>query len=136
MDMSICRFGYTEGKNEVVVTFAGAKASIFYVQHLRVQELRGDKKSIGGMQRDEDRAFNNCRFVMRRGDLVYMTTDGFFDQHNEMRQKFGKQMFKETLEIVSEHHLDKQRKMMEEALVKHQGKQAQRDDITVIGLRL
>lgn len=136
MDMSICKLTYAEGERQVQVTFAGAKASIFYVDNNRIHELRGDKKSIGGMQREKERIFNDKTFALPKGSYLYLSTDGYMDQHNEIRKKFGKQLFKETLEIVSRYHLSKQRFMLEEALTKHQGKQDQRDDITVVGLKL
>ena len=136
MDMSICKLSYTEGEEKVKVTFAGAKASIFYYENNRIQELRGDRKSIGGMKRDKERVFNDKTFVLPKGSPLYLATDGFMDQHDEIRKKFGKKLFKETLEIVAPYHFAKQRFMLEEALNKHQGKQDQRDDITVMGLKL
>jgi serine phosphatase RsbU (regulator of sigma subunit) len=135
MDITLCKLEYQED-DTVNLVFAGAKASIFYTMRGKVQELRGDRQPIGGTERDKGRVFANHNLLMQRGDLLYLSTDGFFDQHSEQRTKFGKNMFKEILDIVAPYDLPKQKQMLLEALTKHQGKQSQRDDITVLGFRL
>ena len=136
MDLSICSIekkpsGFTE------VIFSGAKSSIFYTQEGELVELRGDKKSIGGMQRDnKSRKFTNHILNLAKGEMLYLSTDGYFDQHNINRKKFGKKRFLELLMEISKSDIDQQRKAIKSNFQSHKGLQYQRDDVSVIGIRL
>ncbi|MGB0523664.1 MAG: 7TM diverse intracellular signaling domain-containing protein [Flammeovirgaceae bacterium] len=136
MDLSICSIEYVKDTDDIDVIFAGAKSSIFYAKHGEVVEARGDKKSIGGMQREKSRRFTNQKIELKVGDMLYFTTDGYFDQHNIERRKFGKKRFIKQLQDIHQLKVDEQRSIMKSAFLDYKGEQYQRDDITVLGIRL
>jgi tetratricopeptide (TPR) repeat protein len=74
MDAGICYYTFNEPETLV---YAGAKRPLYLVD--RAQELRiirPDRKSIGGMQREKERTFNNQVVHVNEGEMVYLTTDG------------------------------------------------------------
>ena len=136
MDLSICSIEKSKENDNFKLVFSGAKSSIFYSHKNEVVELRGDKKSIGGMQREKSRRFTNKHFELEKGDMLYFTTDGYFDQHNLDRKKFGKKNFTNLLQEIHQEDIDTQRAAVKENFIEHKGNQYQRDDITVLGIKL
>ncbi|TAD97066.1 MAG: hypothetical protein EAZ97_13045 [Bacteroidetes bacterium] len=132
MDIVLCRF-------EDKVTdfmFAGAKQSLFSVSEGKVQEIRGDNKSVGGRQKEVYRTFSNQQISAKKGDMLYLSSDGYIDQNNEKREKFGTKKFIQTIELISNLDIDQQEKELIICLANHQQDQAQRDDITLIGIKI
>ncbi|MCS7003786.1 MAG: SpoIIE family protein phosphatase [Cytophagales bacterium] len=136
MDIAFCIIEkLSDGTNKVL--FSGAKRPLFYF-HPETQSLEvvhGDNKSIGGMQR-KDKPFQVYEFIFPPKTILYLFSDGLPDQNNIHRQKFTTQNFKELLASVSSLDMRTQKERILFALKEHQGKMRQRDDITVIGIRL
>lgn len=120
------------------VTFAGAKRSLFCVtkQQAELIEVKGDRKSVGGMQKEDKRLFTNQVLGFHSGDMLYLTSDGYTDQNGEERRKYGKLRFLQVLTDLSLLSLPEQHKELLQELKEHQGNAPQRDDITILGVRL
>jgi serine phosphatase RsbU (regulator of sigma subunit) len=58
------------------------------------------------------------------------------DQHNEHREKFSTKRFQEIIERNAVLNANAQKSMLEEALKDHMKNEEQRDDITVVGIRI
>lgn len=142
MDISICAIQASEQQSEThsQVVFAGAKNHAIYYDSGKEEIVRfkGTKRSIGGKQKKNKAVipFENQRFELRHGDALYLYSDGFPDQHDMQRQKLGSKAFMAMLEHLQELPMTEQGKALEEKLSAHQGEQSQRDDITVLGLRM
>jgi serine phosphatase RsbU (regulator of sigma subunit) len=137
MDVCLCSFE-RYGEESVKVSFAGAKRPLYHIAkpYLLVEELRGDSKSIGGVQKESVRTFSMKEFIAYKGDCIYLTTDGFGDQNNEEKQKFGTTKLKEMLLENAHKNLGTQKHLLLEALDAHSGGAEQRDDITIIGVKV
>ncbi|GAB4339459.1 MAG: hypothetical protein OHK0038_18600 [Flammeovirgaceae bacterium] len=136
MDITLCMFEKRyDGK--VLMTFSGAKTTLYYTTQSRgeVFQIKGDKKSIGGHQ-IEGRIFTDQERLFTPGDVVYLTTDGYIDQNNPQREKLGSLRFINLLERNTHLPLSVQKEELERALDAHQQEAEQRDDITVLGLRI
>lgn len=137
MDIAICMI---ERKSEdlYIVTFAGANRPLFYYNKgdERIQTLKGNRKSIGSVLPDVEPEFTNWRITMRPGDMIFMCTDGFTDQNNAFKRKFTTCRFHTYLLA----NINSPMNAIERALVKEfdefKGEERQRDDITVLGIRL
>ena len=70
------------------------------------------------------------------GIMLYLTTDGFVDQHNPRNRRYGSRRFKVFLRDHAHMDVERQGEILLEELKNHQADEEQRDDITVIGLRL
>ncbi|GAB4335501.1 MAG: hypothetical protein OHK0038_13200 [Flammeovirgaceae bacterium] len=134
MDISLCVFESLD--NKTVVTFAGAKTSIFYIHNGNITELKGDSQAIGGAYKKERYEYNNQTFELVKGDALYMSTDGYIDQNNEARERFGKQRFIEMLLKNFPNKMDVQKSFILDELASHQKLSDQRDDISLLGVRI
>jgi serine phosphatase RsbU (regulator of sigma subunit) len=138
MEVGLCRIDLKTRK----ITFAGAGHSLFYVKDSQLLEIKGNRKSIGGRQREDVRVFTNHQLDIHdkdqkdKGIMIYMTTDGFADQHNPHNQKFGTRRLKEIFRKYAHLNSSQQKDVLVKALESHQANEEQRDDITVIGMRL
>ncbi|MCU0390289.1 MAG: SpoIIE family protein phosphatase [Thermoflexibacter sp.] len=136
MDICLCRVERMDG-DFMKVTFAGARRPLFYYSQLTnsLEILYGDRHSIGGMHRKE-KDFNNHEIILKKGDIIYLSTDGLVDQNNENREKFSTKRFQEIIQRNAMLSTSVQKAMLEEALKDHKKNEEQRDDITVVGIRM
>ncbi|MGQ9806543.1 MAG: SpoIIE family protein phosphatase [Chlorobiales bacterium] len=116
------------------VIFSGAKRPLYCIQNDEFIEFKGDRYSIGGRQRETERKFTAHEIPIQQQTTLYLTTDGYIDQANAQRESFGSKRFKELLKISSPLSLDKQKEKLEAELAAHQQTEAQRDDITIMGV--
>jgi serine phosphatase RsbU (regulator of sigma subunit) len=132
MDVCLCRIE-PDG-----ITFAGARRSLYIVQGGEIIEIEGDTKPIGGFQREAKRSFTSKRLDLdlSKPAMLYLTSDGYADQHNLRREKFGTKRLTQLFQTIAGYDVSEQHNALEHALSEHKGSVAQRDDITVMGIRL
>jgi len=143
MDLSLC-FIDIESQE---IHFAGAMQHLFVVKkqnysdssETSLQMIKGDRFSIGGRQKEEERIFTKQIINYNSGDIIYLMSDGLADQKikidgKETRLKLRR--VKEMLLKYSSLPMDKQKKKIEGELAELQDGLEQRDDITVIGVKL
>jgi serine phosphatase RsbU (regulator of sigma subunit)/tetratricopeptide (TPR) repeat protein len=135
MDIGICSLDQLEN-GSFRLMFAAAKQTLFVMRKGELLELDGDRKSIGGANAGDVRDFSTKELTLEKGDILYFTTDGFIDQNSPDRVRFNKKRLKGLIEEVSRQPIQTQRNGFENALASHQQGAEQRDDITVIGLKL
>ena len=122
-------------KGQKLLTFAGAKNSIYYFSEGQLHELKGTRKSIGGIQNDSIQ-FEEQKVTISCGDMIYLGSDGLEDQNNRMRKKFGKKRLKQLLSEVAQLPITEQKLNIEKSLNNHMREVEQRDDILWMGIRL
>ncbi len=136
LDMCLCVIEKDDAISNV--WFAGAKRPIFVSK--KNQDyliIKGTRRSIGGVKRIRNKAYFETKHLqLSKGDTLYLTTDGYMDQNNFKRKKFGTLSFIAMLNKIKEETLSTQKKILEIELFKHMKDVEQRDDITVIGLKL
>jgi serine phosphatase RsbU (regulator of sigma subunit) len=142
MDIALCQMarlmddqGRPTGQTRIV--FAGARRSLYYYQRsqTKLEVLKGDRASVGGLQR-KTVAFTNHEITLQAGDTLYVLSDGMADQNNAERHKFSTRRLRDMLEANAELSLAKQKELIETALEQHLQGTEQRDDITIIGVKL
>lgn len=126
-------------KQDKFLTFAGAAMPLFYKypEDEKLSIIKGDKHSIGYRDSDPDYKFKDHRLEAPPGMVLYLTTDGYLDQNGGPKGfGFGKKRFKAMIhEYVNESMADQQEMFLYE-MAEYQGDKEQRDDITVVGLRI
>ncbi|MCU0444005.1 MAG: SpoIIE family protein phosphatase [Microscillaceae bacterium] len=143
MDLVICMLENLDSQ-QVKVHFSGAKRSLFYYEMSQAQstnaldlvELKGERKSIGGWQQEVHRTFEKTELILKKGDLLYLTTDGLMDSPNFQRKKFGVDRFKKIILENLHRPMRQQRSLILGEMAVHQQGAEQRDDITVMGIKL
>jgi|GEM_PF-2564756 len=141
MDISLCKFeGLLKKEGEIKLTFSGAKGKVFYTKEGVLHKERSVRRTIGGKTEDTTRdveSFENFEILLPRGTQLYLSTDGFCDQPNQKRKKIGTKKFMEIIEATLPNTMPEQCLALQNALQQHiVDLYEQRDDITVIGVRL
>jgi len=137
MDLSILVIKPYDFETETwEVTFGGAGQKLHYFEPQNSLEIiTGSRRKIGGV-RTQNKLFEEQTLFLKKGTLLYLSSDGFIDQNDEKRKKLGSKAFAQLLEKIRECTLESQQKQLFEALRNHQRNEHQRDDITVIGVQL
>ena len=116
------------------LVFSGAKRPLYIFQNGELLELKGDRYSIGGRQREAERKFTAHEVSIQDDTIIYLTTDGYVDQANPQRESFGSKRFRDLLKSIAQMRVDAQKEKLESELQAHQQNQPQRDDITMMSL--
>lgn len=117
-------------------TFAGASRPLYVVKNDIVERIKGDPRSIGGIQLENQRYFTNREIDLSIPSTLYLTTDGFIDQMNPEYKKFGPRNFYKTLYRINRIPINQRGKMLMEILEDHQQGHEQIDDICILGLEV
>ena len=135
MDLSLLRLDAL-ADNKWQLCYSGAKQHLLIWQQetRQLQRYSGTRKSIGGRSRDKE--FEQQEFVLERGDVLYLYSDGIIDQGNPKGKRFGTTRFMELIGANAAEPITAQRLALSEALAAHQQNAPRRDDITVLMLRL
>ncbi|MCP4216971.1 MAG: SpoIIE family protein phosphatase [bacterium] len=129
MDVALCMMD----PKARTLTFSGARRPLYYVKKGELIEIKGDRKSIGGHQKEDKRTFTNHKIDIDEQTLIYLTTDGFADQNNKDNTKYSSKRLKQFLRDTASLGLAGQKEKLMKELSIHRGPEEQRDDITIVG---
>ncbi|MBS4096706.1 MAG: SpoIIE family protein phosphatase [Sulfuricella sp.] len=121
------------------MSYAGARLSLFLVDGDEVTEVRGTRKGLGYRGIAHDQGYEVHDISLHPGLRFYMTSDGLIEQLNSdlpRPRMFGKKRFKALLRVLSPTAMTVQGDAVCRALLDHQGGQALRDDVSVIGFEV
>jgi len=137
MDVCFCRLEKTN--DFTILNFTGAKRPLFIYKSLtnEIEQIKGDRKSIGGTQKKlNDVGFISNRFELNKGDVIYLSSDGYTDQNDKQRNKFGtNQLLKIMLENATK-SIEEQGQILNKSIENWMNDTEQRDDISLIGLKI
>ncbi|HAI74669.1 MAG TPA: hypothetical protein DCM08_00340 [Microscillaceae bacterium] len=136
MDIALCCIEEVDDTH-VKVEFTGAKRSLYYIakgSH-ELKELKGDRKSIGGFRRRKV-AFTKSEVILEKGSKIYLTTDGYGDQHGPNTIKIGSKRVQMLLEQYAHLSMEAQANAMLDYLYQHQKGVQQRDDMLILGITI
>jgi serine phosphatase RsbU (regulator of sigma subunit) len=68
--------------------------------------------------------------------MIYAFTDGIIDQNNSMRKRFGSKSFIQLLQKISKEKVETQKDIIEQVFLEFSQNCEQRDDITILGLKI
>ena len=135
MDVCLCAIT-PQGDGTFEISYAGAKRPLYYISNGELAQLKGTNKAIGGFLNRKNKEFQTYSKTMEDGDMLYLSSDGYVDQSNVRQKKIGSRFLCELLQKNHQLPLEKQKQIMEKILDVHQEGTEQRDDITIIGIRL
>lgn len=132
MDIALCIINYKTRE----LNFAGAKMPLYHVRDGDLDQLKGDRFSIGGNDVKEKK-FTNKSIKLRENDMIYMATDGFQDQFGgEKGKKFMKLHFRNFLKTLSGKPAEEQHDQLRSVFNEWKGYNVQTDDVLVFGIRI
>ncbi|MBL4655600.1 MAG: SiaB family protein kinase, partial [Bacteroidia bacterium] len=132
MDIGLCAIKYAKRE----VQFAGAFRPLLILRDGELIEVKGDRYSIGGYQKEEVRTFTNHKLEIKENDIIYIFSDGCVDQFGgKYNKKFMSRRLKSTLIELQEKGMQVQEKIIGDILEKWRGDFEQTDDIIMIGIQ-
>ena len=131
MDLSLIKVDHQKKE----ITFSAAKRTGFLIRDNKISEIKGNKHSLGGTK-EETSVFNEEIIPYKKNDILYLFTDGIADQFGgPFQKKFLTKQLKELLLKIHSHPINKQGKMIGEAIRQWTGSQEQTDDISILGIQ-
>jgi ligand-binding sensor domain-containing protein/serine phosphatase RsbU (regulator of sigma subunit) len=135
MDIALCAI---EGDSNIL-EFAGANRPLWIFRGGRpdgMEVVKPNKFPIGGLEMEDKRKFTTNRIELNKGDMMYLTSDGYADQFGGAQ---GKKMmvknFQKLLTEILHLPLASQQEILRKHFVDWKGDQEQVDDVLVIGFR-
>ncbi len=136
MDIALLRID----QNTHEVTFAGAKNAVVYITPEGLFQVKGCNRHIGGEQRVEKNFVKHTLPIQELSQTAfYLFSDGYQDQFGgEKRKKFMIKNLRKKLLEIQEFSFEVQGEILDKTLEdwKVRGKEAQTDDILMMGFRL
>lgn len=117
------------------IKWSGANNSLWYIHQNVSNEIKADKQAIG--KTDNPLPFTTHVLKLKRGDMLYLFTDGFADQFGgEKGKKFKYKPLKEMLMENAQLSLQEQKQLLEDRFEKWKGNLEQVDDVCIAGIRI
>lgn len=136
MDIGICSINLQSN----TLIFAGAMRPLYLCRDGALEEILGDKVSIGTDFTEgthKNFSFSNKEIKIQANDVFYLSTDGYADQFGgEKGKKMMKKNFKNLLQLISNRPMEEQAKVVSDSLMEWKGNFEQVDDILVIGFKV
>jgi DNA-binding response OmpR family regulator len=124
---------YDPGFEKLV--FAGAYNPIYLIRNNEIIVHKSDKMPLS--YHPKMTTFSSHEIETRPDDLIYLFTDGYYDQFGGHEgKKFRQAQFKEVLLKYHKNPLEAQKQMLLKTHLNWKGKEEQIDDITIVGLKL
>lgn len=134
MDIALCVIDHK--KNQL--QFSGAFNPLLLIRNKEVQLFKGDYIPIGmSFQKEKVGSFTLHEIDIKKGDIIYMFSDGYADQFGGQNgKKFSGKKFRELLLSIHEKSMYEQKNILEKTMENWMKKTEQIDDITIMGIRL
>ena len=132
MDCAVCIFN--DGSDQM--QYAGANNPLYLIRDAVLTEYEADRMPIG-IHLLEEEPFTNNVIELVKGDLIYIFSDGFYDQFGgENGRKMFTRNFKQMLIDIHQLEIAEQQKELEQRFDQWKGNYRQIDDVLVIGMKV
>jgi serine phosphatase RsbU (regulator of sigma subunit) len=132
LDIALLKFDLEKN----TVSYSGANRPLYVTNSGTLSEHKPDKVAIAGFT-DDAHEFNQITLSLKKGDGLYIFSDGFADQFGGPEgKKYMSRNFKSLLESVSGLDAAEQEKEVINRHLSWKGSYDQVDDILVIGIKV
>jgi len=131
MDISLCALDL----KTYSLQWAGANNPLLIIRNSEILETKADKQPVGKFS--GGRPFTNHHIELKKGDSLYIFTDGYADQFGGPDKK--KLKYKNFKQWLLNHHgkpMEEQKQQLDLALELWKGELEQVDDVCVIGVKI
>ncbi|MFQ5334823.1 MAG: tetratricopeptide repeat protein [Flavobacteriales bacterium] len=156
MDIALCRLQYQDN-GDCILAYAGANNPLWVVKRsggkggdkdrdtvsagahplpqATLHEVKPDKQPIGLFA--ERKPFKNNEIHLKKGDTIYIFSDGFADQFGGSQgKKFKIKRFKDLILSINDKPMKEQAELIRQNFFSWKGQLDQVDDICMVGLRI
>jgi serine phosphatase RsbU (regulator of sigma subunit)/tetratricopeptide (TPR) repeat protein len=131
MDIALCSLK----KDSLQLQYAGAHNPLYLIRDGELTEYRGDRLFIGNTT--ESTVFNTHDISLKKGDMLYVFSDGFADQRGgPENKKFYYQPFQDMLLEIHKKSMEEQQTHLDKVLADWMGNHEQIDDVIIFGVRI
>jgi len=135
MDIALCMIE----KDTLKLQYSGAHNPMFIIRKevhgYELTSLKPDKQPIGIYLKETP--FTNKEFQLKKGDCIYLLSDGYVDQFGGERiEKFKIRRFRDFLITIQGKNMTEQHHIIENELKNWMGNHEQIDDILVMGIKV
>ena len=117
------------------IEFAGANNPVYIVRDSEVIEQKGDRNPIGYYSKGT--LFETRNLEIKKGDSLYMFSDGYVDQlGGENLKKFLPRRFRTLLAEINNKPMNERKEILMQKYNEWRGDYQQVDDIMILGLRM
>lgn len=138
MDTILIRLpdNFSNQTNSVIpMQFASANNKLVIAQNNTLVEFPTDKMPVG--QGENMHSFTSTEIELKKGDTLYLYTDGYPDQFGGPKgKKFKYKALNELLTSISVDPLEVQKQKLQTDFDKWKGDMEQVDDVCVVGIRI
>ncbi|MCX6295117.1 MAG: tetratricopeptide repeat protein [Bacteroidetes bacterium] len=133
MDLSLCSINLKTQE----LQYAGAYNSLYYVSDGIFNEIKSDKFPIGVNIDGKVDNYTNHAVQLKKGDCVYLFSDGYADQFGGPKgKKFKYNQLKELLHKNYLLPIEEQKQKLADVFDSWKGDLEQVDDVVIIGVRV
>ena len=131
MDIALCSIQ----KDKMSLDYAGAYNPLYHIRDGNLEMIKGDKFPIGAFVGEKLQKFTNNVLSLKKGDSIYIFSDGFPDQFGGPRgKKFKYKQFQDILLGMQDKSMKEQKDILDKSITDWMGNLEQIDDILVIGI--
>lgn len=139
MDIALISIFKNVDSDEVKIHFSGANNAMYVVSNhnstANFMEFKSDKQPVGFYS--NMKPFTQQEIIVKKGDVIYMGTDGYADQFGgEKGKKFMSKQLKNILSSIFTLPLEEQRQSLNKVFNDWKGDLEQVDDVTIIGIKI
>lgn len=133
MDIAICSLDH----KTLELEYAGAFNPLYLLRNKEIVQTKADKFPIGSFLEGKSGSFSNNKIQLKKGDIVYIFSDGYADQFGGPRgKKFMYKKFRELLMSNAKKDMSSQKEVLKNTLDDWMKNEEQVDDILVIGVKV
>jgi tetratricopeptide (TPR) repeat protein len=142
MDMSLLSITIKEnGEKNGILKWAGANNPLWIIRPssssgaTELIEFKPNKQPIG--KYTDPKPFTTHEIEVKKGDSIYIFTDGYVDQFGgEKGKKFKSSNFRELLLSIQDKSMSAQREILNDKFESWKSNIEQNDDVSVIGIKI
>ncbi len=135
MDISFCSMQYSDDKTNCKIVWAGANNPLWCFQNNDILMMAPDRQPVG--KSDYSKPFTSHSLELKKGERLYLFTDGYTDQFGGPEgKKMKHKHFRELLMEFNTKSMDEQFAFLDTSFESWKGKLEQVDDVCVIGIEI
>ena len=132
MDLALCSIDLKTN----ILEFAGANNSLYLIQDDEMIVLKGDRIGISA-EYEITHFYTNVEIEIKRGDVIYLTSDGLPDQFGGPRyKKFTYNRMEELFKEIYTLSMEEQLEIVKNRIDEWRGDKDQTDYICLMGVRI